>query len=98
MKPLPSTPNATVAPLASPAPTRAPVSACVVETGMPRRVATSTVNAAPSAAAPRKAGELATASGTSPLAENALTSPEARTSASIEPPSVVAVAQASAAR
>lgn len=38
-------------PAAQPAPTSAPTSACVVEIGIPTRVATSTVNAAPDATA-----------------------------------------------
>src|SRR3954471_12397470 len=96
MKLLPNRDRWTWGPIATnPAPASAPVSACVVETGSPASVASSTVTAAPSAAALTNVGDASTASGTNPFAENVFTRLAARTSASSEPASVVAVAQAS---
>ena len=78
-------------------PARPPTRACVVETGIPRIVAASTVSPAATAAAERNTG-VRSVSGTSPLAENALTRPAARTMEAREPAAVEAVASASAFR
>src|ERR1700693_3235224 len=75
----------------NPAPTSAPVKACVVEIGKPRTVASMTVEAAPAATAVRKFGDADTASGTRPLPENACTSASARNTEQTQPASVASV-------
>jgi hypothetical protein len=82
----------------SPAPASPPISACVVDTGRPVTVASSTVEAAPRLTASRNSGSSATASGTRPLPLKASTRPLASSSASSEPTRVATVAQASARR
>src|ERR1700686_5411785 len=79
-----------------PAPTRAPVRACVVEMGMPVKVAINTVKPAPSATARRKVGCRVTSSGTSPLPLKLSTKPCARTNAKKEPARVATAAHANA--
>ena len=78
-----------------PAPTRAPISECVVEMGKLSRVAKSTVQAAASATASPNPGADATAAGTSPFPLNADNSFPARNNAATDPSAVVAVAQIS---
>ena len=82
----------------NPAPSSAPVNACVVEIGSPIAVAMMTVQAAPSPTAAEKAGSPTMASGTSPLPLKVLSNPAARTVASRLPASVVTVAHLRAVR
>ena len=78
---------------AQPPPINAPSRPCVVEIGKPSRVARMTVRPAPSVTAKRKYSEPTSASGTSPLPENFLSSACARKIEVTDPANVVTVAQ-----
>jgi len=96
---LPSASNRTSpAAASSPAPTRPPVKACVVDTGIPIRVAINTVPAAARLTASRNRPSRVTSSGTSPFPLNVSMSPWARSSAHSDPARVVTVAQTRAVR
>ena len=81
-----------------PAPSSPPMSAWVVEMGMPKRVAVSTVPAPARPTATRKRGSPTTSGGTSPLPENAFKSAPASTTDASEPATCAAVARVSAPR
>src|SRR3989338_8165469 len=77
----------------NPAPTRAPVKLCVVDIGIPVKVANKTVALAPKATANRNSGVPIKASGTSPFPLKVLTNSVAKKKAATEPANVVIVAQ-----